>query len=171
MRTREQIIERARVHVGHREVSPNRSPLIDAWLRRCGLGPGYPWCAAFASWCVEHRVIGEYPDAEPAVVACAGALKLGRMFPATDAPQPGDLMYFATDAKGAGHVGVVVGVAEEDVLCIEGNSANQIRYVQRVRSEVQFSRTRDETWAGDLIGDRALWVRAPVVHVSYEGTR
>ena len=40
MRTREQIVERALLHVGHKETSNNRSPLIDAWLRRCGLGPG-----------------------------------------------------------------------------------------------------------------------------------
>src|SRR5688572_14114768 len=100
MRTRTQIVERARIHVGHREVSPNRSPLIDAWLRRCGLGPGYPWCAAFASWCVEEGRFSRVDDDAVMPVACAGALRLGRMFPETLAPQPGDLMFLATDDKG-----------------------------------------------------------------------
>lgn len=166
MRTREQIVERARVHVGHREVSPNRSPLIDAWLRRCGLGPGYAWCAAFASWCVE-----EYWDTDesaPEFVKQAGALKLGRMFPETRDPQPGDLMWFATDDKGAGHIGIVVAGNADSVLCIEGNSANRVRYTRRLREEVRFSRTRDETAVLPPINPR---LNAPLVRVSYEGTR
>jgi hypothetical protein len=168
MRTREQICERSRIHVGHREVTPNRSPLIDAWLRRCGLGPGYPWCAAFASWCVEAGCI-YHPSAtivEP--VACAGALRLGHMFPATLDPMPGDLMYFATDDKGAGHVGIVVAGNAESVLCIEGNSANMIRYVRRLRSEVLFARTRREIATLPPINPR---LNAPLVRVSFEGTR
>jgi hypothetical protein len=154
MRTREQIIERAKLHVGHREVSPNRSPLIDAWLRRCGLGPGYPWCAAFASWCLED-------------VALAGALNLGRHYPATKHPQPGDLMFFATDDKGAGHVGIVVAGDELTVLCIEGNSANMVRYVRRMRVEVRFSRTRDEELELPPITTPAH----PLLRVTKDGTR
>lgn len=168
MRSRQEIVERARIHVGHRETAPNRSPLIDAWLRRCGLGPGYPWCAAFASWCVEEYRVS-WPNAyEDLPVACAGALKLGRMLPETRDPQPGDLMWFATDAKGAGHVGIVVAGNDEAVLCIEGNSANMVRHVRRLRSEVRFSRTRVETMALPPINPR---LNAPLVHVSFEGTR
>jgi hypothetical protein len=168
MRTRQEIVERARLHVGHRETSNNRSPLIDAWLRRCGLGPGYAWCAAFASWCVEDREMHLTGEDSPvlAPVKQAGALKLGRMFPATRDPQPGDLMYFATDDKGAGHVGVVVGGDEDRVLCVEGNSANSVRYAYRTRAEVLFARTRDEALTLPL-ESRA----APLVHVTKDGTR
>lgn len=165
MRTREQIVERARLHVGHREVSPNRSPLIDAWLRRCGLGPGYAWCAAFASWCVEEREDRKLGGSLP--VAQAGAQNLGKLFPATPDPQPGDLMWFPLEA-GAGHVGVVVGGDDsgERVLCVEGNSANQVRYVYRLRSEVRFARTRTETLA--LPEENRA---APLVRVQSAGTR
>jgi hypothetical protein len=171
MRTRQEIVERARLHVGHRETSNNRSPLIDAWLRRCGLGPGYAWCAAFASWCVEDRLEsfgtpGTGLSRRESPVKQAGALKLGRMFPATRDPQPGDIMYFATNDKGAGHVGVVVGGDEDRVLCVEGNSANSVRYVYRTRAEVLFARTRDEALALPL-ESRA----APLVHVTKDGTR
>jgi hypothetical protein len=166
MRTREEIVERAKLHVGHRETSNNRSPLIDAWLRRCGLGPGYAWCAAFASWCVEEREERKLGGSLP--VAQAGALNLGCLFPETREPQPGDLMYFATDDKGAGHVGVVVAgdVEDERVLCIEGNSANQVRYVYRLRSEVKFARTRTEVLA--LPEETRA---APLLHVEKAGTR
>jgi hypothetical protein len=147
--TRREIVQRARVHVGHREVTPNRSHLIDGWVRRCGLDPEkgpYPWCAAFASWCVD--------------VAQPGAIKLGKMFPPTREPDPGDLMWFATDDAGAGHVGVVVEINDFEALCVEGNSENAVRLVRRVRAEVQFARTRSETW----------WT-APLVRVSKAGTR
>lgn len=166
MRTREQIVERAKIHVGHREATNNRSPSIDAWLRRCGVGPGYAWCAAFASWCVEERPSPVAGGHGTIAVAQAGALKLGRLFPETRDPQPGDLMFFATDDKGAGHVGVVVAGDETRVLCIEGNSANSVRYVYRARDEVRFARTRDEIL--ELPSESRA---APLLHVSKEGTR
>lgn len=159
MRRRLEVVERARLHVGHRETSPNRSPLIDAWLRRCGLGPGYAWCAAFASWCLED-------------VALAGALKLGAHYPLTDYPEPGDLMFFPTNGKGAGHIGIVVDVRQDELLCIEGNSADRVRYVRRLRSEVFCSSTRDEDWAEPDAPDwLPIWADAPLVHVSKAGTR
>jgi hypothetical protein len=153
--SREQIVARARQHVGHAEVSPNRSPLIDGWIAACGLDPdkGYPWCAAFASWCLGlERPI-------------AGALSLGMQFPTTLYPLPGDLMFFATDNKGAGHVGIVVDVRRPEVLCIEGNSANSVRFVRRMMPDVLFSRTRDPNELGPG------WAGAPLVKVEKVGTR
>lgn len=32
----------------------NDAPEIDRFLRWAGLGPGYPWCQAFAAWCVDE---------------------------------------------------------------------------------------------------------------------
>ncbi|HEY3499756.1 MAG TPA: CHAP domain-containing protein [Polyangiaceae bacterium] len=146
--------------------------MIDAWLRRCGVGVGLPWCAAFASWCVENRA--ERKLGTIVEVAQAGALNLGRLFPATSTPQGGDLMFFPTDDKGAGHVGIVVGVSPEEALCIEGNSDNRVRIVRRLRSEVRFSSTRVETWDGP--GSNADWAepwreRWPLVRVEKAGTR
>lgn len=172
MRTRAQILERARLHVGHRESAPNDSVLIRAWLRRCGITSPAAWCAAFASWCLEHQDLLVGPGEDIRVVARAGALKLGLSFPETRDPQPGDLMFFATNDKGNGHIGVVVDVLPTNVLCIEGNSANQVRYVIRKRSEVRFACTRpDEPWTGGVVAGLQLWDRAPLVAVSFEGTR
>lgn len=152
------IVARAKQHLGHREVAPNSSPLIDGWLRRCGVKPGLPWCAAFASWCIDA--------AQP----LAGALRLGRSLPETRNPQAGDLVWFATDAKGAGHVGIVVAaIGLDEVVCIEGNSGDCVRAVRRMRSQVRFSSTRGEDLP--LPATTADLVRAPMIHVSYEGTR
>jgi hypothetical protein len=165
---REAIAARARQHLGHREVAPNRSPLIDGWLRRCGVPPGLPWCAAFASWCVAE--VPSELHLPPRVCACAGALRLGRMFPETRNPQLGDLMWFATDGKGAGHIGIVVAaIGLDDVVCIEGNSGDRIRYVRRLRSQVKFSSTRPEPCP--LPAASAEEAAAPLLPVSYEGTR
>jgi hypothetical protein len=158
MRTRAQIVERAQLHVGHRETAPNDSLLIRAWLRRCGIDYPAAWCAAFASWCLEDRNM-------------AGAVKLGKSFPATSEPQSGDLMWFPTGG-GRGHVGIVVDVLPELALCIEGNSANRVRYVQRRRSAVRFSNTRpDERWMVEPTASLKLWDTAPLVEVTIEGTR
>lgn len=151
------IVARAKQHVGHREVTPNRSPLIDTWLRKCGVDTGLPWCAAFASWCID------------AARPTAGALRLGAQYAETRNPQPGDLMWFATDAKGAGHVGIVIaGVGLDEVLCIEGNSGDCVRYTRRTRSQVQFSSTRQSE---DLPLPDGTDVKAPLLGVSYAGTR
>jgi hypothetical protein len=155
VRTREDIVERAKLHVGHRETSQNRSPLIDSWLRRCGLGPGYAWCAAFASWCLED-------------VALASAVKLGLAYPATSRPELGDLMWFRTNHKGNGHVGIVVAGDELTVLCVEGNSDNRVRIVRRLRHEVQFASTREERLELPIILSSD---KHPLVPVSFEGTR
>jgi hypothetical protein len=161
MISRADIVERARTHVGHREVTPNRSTLIDHWLRRCGVARGLPWCAAFASWCIDTP--------KPT----AGALALGRAHSETRNPMPGDLMWFATDDKGAGHIGIVVaGVGLDEVLCIEGNSADGVRYVRRLRSEVKFSSTSAEVLPlPALTMSTPAEVAAPLVLVSREGTR
>lgn len=156
MRTRHEIVQRAFTHEGHRETAENDSVLIRAWLRLCGVGSPAPWCAAFASWCLGDRAI-------------AGALNLGRSFPATLAPQPGDLMYFATGG-GKGHIGIVVAVSATEVLCLEGNRHNGVRLVRRLRSEVLFSRTREEA-AGPETILLEPWPEAPLAHVAREGTR
>jgi len=170
MRTRHDIVGRACIHVGHRETAENDSPLIRAWLRRCGVIAPAPWCAAFASWCIEEYLPERGGSVSPQPVAIAGALTLGRLFPETLDPQPGDLMFFATSGV-HGHCGIVVSVGDTEVLCVEGNSANSVRYVRRLRSEVRFSSTRRRTDPALHTEPGDPWTDAPLVHVSYAGTR
>lgn len=141
---RQLIVRRAQADLGVQEIggaNHDRDGKIAFWLRRCGVGPGLAWCAAFASWCVTA--------AEP--VAIAGAVALGRKFPVTLEPYPGDLMWYPTDDKGHGHIGIVTGVTLSEVMTIEGNQRNAVRCVRRDRSAVRFSRIPLPT-TGELPG-------------------
>jgi hypothetical protein len=172
VRTRNEIVERAFTHLGHREERENDSLIIRAWLRRCGVTSPAPWCAAFASWCVEEYLPARVGPVSPQAVTEAGAWKLGRLFPETREPQPADIMYFRTNPKGwQAHCGVVVAVRDFEALCVEGNSRNRVRLVRRRRSDVMFGRTRPERWELSMEGDPMHWVDAPLVRVELEGTR
>jgi hypothetical protein len=143
---RQAVVRRAQAELGVAEVSGSnrdREGKIDRWLARCGVAPGLPWCAAFASYCLSG-------EGRPGV-ALAGACALGRKFPATDSPVPGDLMWYPTDVKGHGHIGIVTGVTLSEVMCIEGNQRNAVRCVRRARGVVRFARVPLPT-TGELPG-------------------
>lgn len=133
---RREIVRMAQGYLGLVEDPPasNDDPggMIRAWLTRCGAALGDPWCAAFASWCLSHGV--SLP------VRAAGAQALGKRFPATTGPFPGDVMWYPNGPV-KGHCGIVVGVAPLEVITIEGNCGNAVRCVRRDRAELRFSRT------------------------------
>jgi uncharacterized protein (TIGR02594 family) len=152
---RRAVVHRAQSALGVTEEPPgsNRGPRIDEWLQRCHVSTGLPWCAAFASWCLE-------------TVAIAGAQALGKHFLATDVPLPGDVMYFLTGG-GKGHCGIVVGIGEHEVMTIEGNCQDAVRVARRARDRVRFSSTGD-----DLRGICPLSIaRAPFLATTIKGTR
>lgn len=137
---RQRIIERAQKYIGLTEDPPgsNDDPLglIRTWLGRCGAGLGDPWCAAFASHCLSV--------ATPRLVRCAGAQALGKLFPPTDEPRPADLFWFPTGGA-RGHVGLVLGVSETEIMTLEGNCLNAVRAARRDASGLRFSRTIEDT--------------------------
>lgn len=152
---RRAVVARAQSALGITEEPPgsNRGHRIDEWLQRCHASTGQPWCAAFASWCLD-------------IVAIAGAQALGAHFPAVDSPLPGDVMWFSTGA-GKGHCGVVVGLSPHEVMTIEGNCQDAVRCVRRARDLVRFSAT-----GSDIAGTcPAALVAAPFLATSTEGTR
>jgi hypothetical protein len=112
------------------ETSENRHPLIDKWLKACGVGVGQPWCAAMASECIGNS-------------RTASAQALGVRFPPTDDPWPGDLMWFKT-GEWQGHCGVVIGASPSEVMTVEGNLRNACRVARRARSAVRFSRVSED---------------------------
>lgn len=166
MRTRAEIVDRARLYVGHRETEPNGSPLIRAWLRRCGVSQPAPWCAAFASWCIESRELA----GEETSVALAGAVALGSLFPDALIAEPGDIMWFRT-GPWQGHCGIVVAVDRGQLLCVEGNHRDQVALTRRLRNEVEVGSTRRERWGADTAWAFQVFPDAPLVRRSIEGTR
>jgi len=131
----------------------NRGHLIDGWLQRCHVSTGLPWCAAFASWCLD-------------TVAIAGALALGGHFPATTSPMPGDVLYFPTGG-GHGHCGIVIGVSTHETMSIEGNCQDAVRCVRRARDLVKFASTGSDNQGTCP----ASVVSVPFLATSTEGTR
>lgn len=129
---RRQLVGRAQSALGTAEDPPgsNRGHRIDEWLQRCHTSTGQPWCAAFASWCID-------------TVAIAGALALGEHFRDTRDPYPGDVMFFATGG-GKGHCGIVVGLSAHEVMTIEGNCRDAVRLVRRARDLVRFASTGED---------------------------
>jgi hypothetical protein len=126
---RQAIVARALSALGTHEDPPgsNRGHRIDEWLQRCHTSTGQPWCAAFASWCID-------------TVAIAGALALGDHFTRTTLPLPGDVMFFPT-GQGHGHCGIVIGLGAHEVMTIEGNCRDAVRCVRRARDLVRFAST------------------------------
>lgn len=137
---RRNIIREAQIYLGLQEDPPgsNSDPagFIRSWLVRCTARPSEPWCAAFASMALSAGL--------PRQVRLAGAQGLGKRFPATTQPLAGDIMWYPTGPV-RGHVGIVVGVAPLEVMCIEGNCDNAVRCVRRDRAELRFSRTVEDT--------------------------
>jgi hypothetical protein len=125
---------------GVKEEGRNRGPAVEQYLRSVGLGPGYPWCAAFVYWCHSHaaRNVGATTKCPRTAAACmfwiAGrkaALECWR--PNTMEPQPGDIYIRARRGQDPtpivkghrrkGHTGIVVKVDDTgQVWTIDGNT-------------------------------------------------
>lgn len=123
----ERALEIALSFEGIREVSRNRGPLIDQWLRDAGLDPekgSYAWCAAFVHACFkkaaeEMGLVNLFPRT-------AGVLKAWDKAPLwarTSKPEPG-CVFIIDHGAGKGHTGFVHAVdwARERLDCIEGNT-------------------------------------------------
>lgn len=141
---RRAIVRVAQVFLGLEEDPPgsNTDPAgtIRDWLGNVGAHPGDPWCAAFASHCL-------------GTVRIASAQALGRHFPATLDPWPGDVLWYPTDATGHGHghVEIVTGKSATETMSIGGNVANAVRCVRRPRGapmpfgRIQYARVAVDT--------------------------
>lgn len=122
-----QALRIAGTHVGDRETSRNSGPEVDAFLASVGLGPGYPWCAAFVYFCFREAAASvRAPNPCPRT---AGALRLWDLCtPQADLTQfvsPDAGSVFVIDhGHGLGHVGFVEELLDDGTLrTIEGNTA------------------------------------------------
>lgn len=128
---RQLAVRRAQRHLGLLESSANVDPegIIADYLAECGINYPAAYCAAAAScWLAIPRV------------RISSAVLLGRRFPATESPQPGDLAWFPTGG-GFGHIELVGGVDDDEVMNFGANVQNGIRCVRRSRVGLNFART------------------------------
>jgi len=128
-----QMVALAQRELGQTEQPPgsNDSPRI-AEYRTATAGSGVgPWCNYFVSWVAKQAgaPLGEQGQGFGAVAATWDwAQRTGRAVPATERPNPGDLIVW--DGT---HIGMVESVlADGRVQTIEGNSSNMV--TRRVHS-------------------------------------
>lgn len=108
--------------VGVRQVGDNAGERVEQYLQATGLGPGYPWCAAFIAWGYNEFGIDNPESAwSPAWFPDSHTIYIrGRE---TKEPLPGDVIgIWFSDLGRIAHVGVVVDWGEEFVTTVEGNT-------------------------------------------------
>lgn len=114
---RKQVIDSALSQVGVRELTgKNDGIAVEKYLKVCGLGKGYAWCAAFISW--NYKVCG---------VTTYKTAWAPSWFPADKTTihpktaQPGDPFGLWIGGR-IGHVGFVYKWSDKVVTTIEGNT-------------------------------------------------
>jgi len=123
----ERIVKVSERYLGHREKKENSSPLIDEWLKACGLGPGYAWCmAAVQGWIFEACQELGLPDAltpnSAGVLDTYNRTKCKKVGPRDG--KRGDVLIMDY-GEGRGHTGIVIGYKDGYYITIEGNSNEQ----------------------------------------------
>lgn len=125
------VVRLAQSYLFVREVSPNSSPEIDAWLAFTGCKPGQPYCASWISFLIFHAAAGL---AIPPIrfVKSAGALGLRNVNPSlrlTPAEAHKRLTAgrpcvggFPVGTKGHGHVFLATGLHSEKLDTLEANT-------------------------------------------------
>lgn len=117
----------------------NHGPTVEAFLKLCGLGPGYPWCLAFVS-SVLFLTLGPL-DPLPMTAGCDVDLEWGKAHHQLHLnPEPGDIFLLLRTETDAHHAGFVVAVHDDTATfdTIEGNtntdgSDNGIGVFERTR--------------------------------------
>ena len=119
-----QLQARYRNEIGIPEATGRKDgPRVAEYLRYCGLGEGYAWCAAFVSWC--H---GQAGYAAPRNAWSPALFPLSRMIWSNDEgtrsiPKEGDVfgIYYA-NLRRIAHVGFVDGWDGTWCITVEGNT-------------------------------------------------
>lgn len=134
----EKIISKAQKEIGVTEKPANSNNVkYNTWYYGHEVtGAAYPWCAVFISWIFDGTGLCKK------TASCADMLEWfeARSQIVKD-PRPGDIVFFryATNARRANHVGLVIDVKGNTLTTIEGNTSkdsndNGGRVMRRKRS-------------------------------------
>ncbi len=122
---RERIVALAVQEIGVREATgSNDGRRIEEYLAYTGLGKGYAWCAAFASWCYGRAGRSAPRNAwSPALFPKARRYTKDQV--KRSAVRPADLFaIYSQNLKRINHVGIVHKKEGNWIITVEGNSAN-----------------------------------------------
>lgn len=123
----------------------NKGPWVRKYMEPAGLPDGYPWCAAFVSWCFLQAVGGD--RREMPFNYSAGARDIfnqlknkGWSFTGESEkqPKPGDIVcWWRTSlASGNGHIGIVHHCKDGFLYTIEGNKAANVAGFSYVKTRM-----------------------------------
>lgn len=111
--------------VGVREHDGNTGPQVEAYLQAVGLGPGYPWCAAFIAWVHQQCGISGPRSAWSPDYFAADQVIYFRGHVEGTAPEAGDVFgnYYPSKERIA-HVGFIAAWPEDSQIAetVEGNT-------------------------------------------------
>ena len=101
----------------------NDGPQVEAFLRYCGLGKGYAWCAAFTCWVYGQAGVDNPRSAWSPAMLPQSRLVYGKGAKPGTVPQTGDVFgIYYSSLKRIGHVGFVHRWREHEVETVEGNT-------------------------------------------------
>ena len=123
-----------RGEIGTEETTGNNDgPRVGEYLRYCGLGEGYEWCAAFVSWC--H---GQAGYTEPRNAWAAALFPASKTIDAETAnPKAGDVFGIYTPSKRRiGHCGFVDVWDGKWCITVEGNVNNAVVRKRRLAKAI-----------------------------------
>ena len=120
---RDRLVKTAVSQLHVREQGHNDGKEVRKYLRSAGLGKGYPWCAAFVTWCHEENNIPNPGSAR--VVDWFKANVIWENSGLNDRPsvKPGYVMglYYSNLGR-LGHIGIIEYEDKNNYYTIEGNT-------------------------------------------------
>lgn len=129
---RNSLIQLATAELGVREIGgENRGPRVKEYLAHVGLGEGYPWCAAFVSWCY-----GQAGLAKPRTAWSPALFPKRRLYKpreiSSGAVKSADLFaIYSTSLDRIHHVGLIKSFAPGMLVTLEGNSNDRVESRRR----------------------------------------
>lgn len=120
-------------YLGKKEEGKNGGEMVNAFLKKVGLGTGYPWCMAFVYGIFDEFTGGTNPLPKTAGVVDhwrkipAGATKITRAEAVQDPTKvkPGQIFY--KSRQGGGHTGIVLAVNGKEIVTVDGNSSDSVK--------------------------------------------
>ena len=115
-------IARGELGVHEQPAGSNSGPRVNEYLRAAGLGPGYPWCAAFVCWAFRQAGLElSFPNRASVGFFEQWGKQHGYL---VYEPMPGDVVCYRFDSDNwPDHTGIVENVDGDTITVIEGNTA------------------------------------------------
>lgn len=120
-------------YLGKKEEGKNGGEMVNNFLKKVGLGTGYPWCMAFVYGIFDEFTGGTHPLPKTAGVVDhwrkipTSATKITRAEAIQDPTKvkPGQIFY--KSRLGGGHTGIVLAVSGKEIVTVDGNSSDSVK--------------------------------------------